>query len=49
MTSQDLQSVAPTLVAEGREILAADETVTTLTRVRRARDPVNRAKRTHLS
>jgi fructose-bisphosphate aldolase class I len=32
MTSQDLQNTALTLVAEGRGILAADETVPTLTR-----------------
>jgi len=32
MTSQDLQSVAPTLVGEGEGILAADEAVPTSTR-----------------
>jgi Fructose-bisphosphate aldolase class-I len=32
MTSYDLESVAQTLVAEGKGILAADETVPTLTR-----------------
>ena len=32
MTSRDLESVAETLVAEGKGILAADETVPTLTR-----------------
>ena len=32
MTSRDLEAVAQTLVAEGKEILAADETVPTLTR-----------------
>ena len=31
MTSRDLESVAQTLVAEGKGILAADETVPTLT------------------
>ena len=32
MTSHDLESVALTLVAEGKGILAADETIPTLTR-----------------
>jgi fructose-bisphosphate aldolase class I len=32
MTSLDLESVAQTLVAEGKGILAADETSPTLTR-----------------
>jgi fructose-bisphosphate aldolase, class I len=32
MTSRDLESVALTLVAEGKGILAADETIPTLTR-----------------
>jgi Fructose-bisphosphate aldolase class-I len=32
MTSRDLESVAQTLVAEGKGILAADETIPTLTR-----------------
>ena len=32
MTSHDLESVAQTLVAEGKGILAADETIPTLTR-----------------
>ena len=31
MASQDLESVAQTLVAEGKEILAADETIPTFT------------------
>jgi|GEM_PF-1125987 len=32
MTSRDLESVAQTLVAQGKGILAADETIPTLTR-----------------
>ena len=32
MTTSDLESVAQTLVAEGKGILAADETIPTLTR-----------------
>jgi hypothetical protein len=41
MTSRDLESVALTLVAEGKGILAADD--------RHPRDPVDRAKPAHLS
>ena len=32
MVSHDLQSIAQTLIADGKGILAADETVPTLTR-----------------
>ena len=32
MTSRDLESVARTLVAQGKGVLAADETIPTLTR-----------------
>lgn len=49
MPSHDLESVALTLVAEGKGILAADETVPTVDEaIRHTRDPVDRAKPVHL-
>ena len=43
--SEDLESIAATLVADGKGILAADESVATLTRrFDTARDPVHRAE-----
>ena len=46
----DIESTAKALVADGKGILAADETPSTLTQaVRRARDPVHRAEPAHVS
>ena len=43
--SQDLQSMAATLVADGKGILAADESVATADEaIRSLRDPVHRAE-----
>jgi fructose-bisphosphate aldolase class 1 len=49
MTSGDLERDALTLVADGKGILAADETVHANPSLRRARDQIDRAKWAHLS
>jgi hypothetical protein len=49
MTRQNLESIAESLVADGKGILAADETVPTLNQtIRHTRNWVDRAEPSHL-